>query len=43
MTKFKNEVATLNAIVNDVLVNGIKSQYVDEDGNITDASNILNE
>lgn len=43
MAKFKNEVATLNAIVNDVLVNGINSQYVDKDGNIADASNILNE
>ena len=43
MTKIKNEVATLNGIVNDVLVNGINSQYVDKDGNITDASNILNE
>lgn len=43
MTKIENQVATLNAIVDDVLVNGINSQYVDKDGSITDASNILNE
>ena len=43
MTKFKNEVATLNAIVNDVLANGIKSEYVDNLSGITKATNILNE
>lgn len=43
MSKIKNQVQNLNAIINDVLAFGIYSQYVDEDGNITDASNILNE
>lgn len=42
MTKFKNEVATLNAIVNDVLANGINSQYVDNLSGVTDITNILN-
>lgn len=43
MSKIKNQVADLNAIINDVLANGIKSEYVDNLSGITKATNILNE
>ena len=42
MTKIKNQVQNLNAIVNDVLANGINSLYVDNLSGITDITNILN-
>lgn len=42
MSKIKNQVQNLNAIVNDVLANGINSLYVDNLSGITDITNILN-